>query len=594
MTESRQDPRLVELELKARSDATTAVHELRLLIADEPLNIPAYRTLAKALGQLERDSATGGQLRTTVQAFDHPLMRASDALAAGDLETAEKILRERLIQRPTDVNALILMARLLRDLAYYDACEQLLRLALEFQPQFNGGRLDLASELQRQNRPLEAIAELDRILEREPANRAAQSIKAQALSRGARYNESIALYEKLLQEAPRDATLWSNYGHVLKTVGRSEEGRRAMRTAIEIAPASGSAWWNLSNLKVADFSDEDLRQMEAAVRDPDVSVENRFHLHFALGKALEDAGEFEPAFRHYEAGNALRRQSLDYDPADVTTEVDELCAMFDGQFFREREGWGDPSSEPVFVLGMPRAGSTLVEQILASHSAIEGTMELLNLSAVARDAGRAERNFLELLASFPAEQFAAMGAQYLDETKSFRIEGKPRFIDKMPNNWLMAPLIHLMLPNAKIIDARRHPMACGFSNFKQHFVFGQAFSYDLEWFGRYYGDYVRLMEHMDRMLPGRVHRVIHEELVREPEQEIRSLLDYLELPFEEACLRFHETKRAVKTPSSEQVRRPMNLAGLDHWRNFEQWLGPLRRALGDVVDSYPDAPLFRP
>jgi hypothetical protein len=328
------------------------------------------------------------------------------------------------------------------------------------------------------------------------------------------------------------------------------------------------------------------------VQDPEVSTDDRYHLHFALGKAMEDAGQYEPAFRHYKAGNDLRKQSLDYLPDDITTEVDELCALFDESFFRDRAGWGHSSNDPIFVLGMPRSGSTLVEQILASHSRIEGTMELLNLSAVVRNAGRAEPNFLELVTTFDADRFHAMGKQYLDQTRAFRVEGKPRFIDKMPNNWLMVPLIHLILPNAKIVDARRHPMAFGLSNFKQHYVAGQAFSYDLEWFGRYYRDYVRLMAHIDRVLPGRVHRVIHEELVLNPEKEVRSLLAYLEVPFEKACLRFYETKRAVKTPSSEQVRQPMNVSGLEHWRNFEAWLGPLRQALGNVAELYPEVPDF--
>jgi tetratricopeptide (TPR) repeat protein len=404
------------------------------------------------------------------------------------------------------------------------------------------------------------------------------------------YAESLALYEQLVDETPHEPALWSNYGHVLKTIGRSDEGLRAMRRAVEIDPAYGSGWWHLSNLKIARFSAEDLRQMESAVLSPRISEESRFHLHFALGKALEDEGKYEAAFHHYKAGNDLRKRSLDYDPRDITNEVDQLCALFSPEFLREREGWGYPAEDPIFVLGMPRSGSTLVEQILASHSWIEGTMELSNLAAIAREEGRTEIDFLDRVARFSAEHFAELGNRYVEQTRVFRLEGKPRFIDKMPNNWLMAPLIHLMLPNARIIDARRHPMACGFSNYKQHYAFGQAFSYDLEWFGHYYADYVRLMAHMDRVLPGRVHRVIHEQLVLSPEDEIRALLDYVGVPFEGPCLRFYETDRAVKTPSSEQVRQPLNRRGLDQWRNFEPWLGPLRRSLGPVVDAYPQFP----
>jgi tetratricopeptide (TPR) repeat protein len=584
-----KDPRLQQLERLIAEDPQRATHELRLLIADEPLNTEAYRVLARAIAAADAQ-AGAGHLRTIVRAVDQSLATASEHLDAGDLENAERILRERVIQTPTDATALLLWARLLKALAYYAAAEEMLELALEVQPQFHDARIDLASEMQRQSRPNEALEQVDRVLSGEPGNRAALNIKAAALSRAGSYDGSLAIYQRLIEEAPEDASLWSSYGHVLKTVGRSDEGLQAMRKAVEIDPASGPAWWHLSNLKVARFSPEDLRQMEMALHGRGTSEENRYHLHFALGKAMEDEAKYEAAFRHYEAGNELRKRSLDYDPDDITTEVDDLCRLFTADFLKEREGWGCAAADPIFVLGMPRAGSTLVEQILASHSGIEGTMELSDLAAVARTAGRTERDFLDRVKSFGADQFASMGRQYLDQTRVFRLEGKPRFIDKMPNNWLMAPLIHLMLPNARIIDARRNPMACGFSNFKQHYAYGQAFSYDLGWFGRYYRDYVRLMAHVDRVLPGRVHRLIHEELVRNPDDEIRRLLDYVGVPFEESCLRFHETERAVKTPSAEQVRRPLSAAGLEQWRNFEPWLGELHGALGDVANLYPGVP----
>ncbi len=584
-----KDPRLQELDRMIAVDAARATHELRLLIADEPLNIDAYRVLARAIAATD-DQTGAGHLRTAVRAMDYSLQRASDFLDAGDLENAERILRERVIQTPADVSALLLMARLLKELAYYAAAEEMLLLALEFHPEFHDARIELAAEMQRQSRPYEALAQVEPVLASQPDNHLASNIKAGALSRAGRYEESLGLYERLLERAPADPSLWSSYGHVLKTIGRSDEGLEAMRKAVELDPSSGVSWWHLSNLKVAEFSQQDLRRMKFEVEQPNIPDASRYHLHFALGKAMEDEGNYEAAFRHYRAGNELRKRSLDYDPHDITREVDQLCALFSGDFFREREGWGYPADDPIFVLGMPRAGSTLIEQILASHSEIEGTMELSDLSAVARDAGRAQRDFLDRIGDFTADQFAAMGEQYVKQTRVFRLEDKPRFIDKMPNNWLMAPLIHLMLPNARIVDARRHPMACGFSNYKQHFAFGQAFSYDLEWFGRYYRDYVRLMAHMDRVLPGRVHRIIHERLVRDPDEETRMLLAYVGVAFEESCLRFYETDRAVKTPSAEQVRRPLNSAGLGQWRNFEAWLDPLHHALGPVAELYPDVP----
>jgi tetratricopeptide (TPR) repeat protein len=586
------DPRLDELGRKIATDPAVAVHELRLLIGKEPLNVDAYRLLAAAIAEEDRRSPAAGTVRTVIGGMDQAQMRASGALASRDLETAEVILRQRLVQRPTDAFALVLMARLARVLAFPRQADELLQLAVEFKPDFILARIEIAIELQRQNRHSEAIEEADAILQLDPANEVALTLKGDSLGRAGRYVESVALYEQLLERSPREAGLWTSYGHVLKTMGRFDEGHRAMRTAVEIAPSSGEAWWNLSNLKVAQFSEEDLRTMEGALEDPDLSVENCLQLHFALGKAMEDRREYEAAFRHYDEGNRLRRRSLDYDPEDVTNEVTALRRRFTDAFFAERSGFGSPASDVIFVLGMHRSGSTLVEQILASHSSIEGTMELSDASMIARDAGRGEPDFLDRLSTLGREKFSEMGDEYMRRTRPHRIQNRPLFIDKMPNNWLLVPFIHLILPNAKIIDARRHPMACGFSNYKQHYALGQAFTYDLEWFGRYYSDYVRLMDHVDRVLPGRVYRLIHEELVLNPEREIRNLLDYVGVPFEESCLRFHENSRAVRTPSSEQVRQPLNPAALGHWRAFEPWLEPLRSALGPVAELYPDAPDF--
>jgi tetratricopeptide (TPR) repeat protein len=584
------DPRVDELERKISRDPTAAVHELRLLIADAPLNVAMYRMLANALA--EQRSRSGAGLTTQVSGADQLLQRASQALAAGDLETAEVILRERLIQRPTDVLALVLFARLARALAYHSEADQLVALALEFEPDCTFARIDNAMELQRQNRSGEALEELERVLEREPSNIAVLTMKAAALYRAAQYPESLALYEQLLQGLPREAGLWSSYGNVLKTVGRFDEGQRALRKATEIAPSWGEAWWNLANLKLNAFSVEDLQRMQAAVEDAATRDQDRMHLHFALGKANEDLNRHELAFRHYAEANRLRKQTLGYDPGEIEREVDEFCKFFTASFFEDRRGWGADATGPIFVVGMPRAGSTLVEQILASHSEIEATMELPDMAVLARAAGRGTMRFPHGLAELSPESFQGMGEGYLRRTRPHRREGRPFFIDKMPNNWLFVPLIHLILPNAKIIDVRRHPMACGFSNFKQHFALGQAFSYDLEWFGRYYRDYIRLMDHVDQVLPGRVHRVIYEQLVRDPDAEIRELLDHVGVEFEESCLRFYENKRAVTTPSSEQVRQPLNPAGLDQWRNFESWLDPLRRALGPVADVYPAVPTF--
>jgi hypothetical protein len=318
--------------------------------------------------------------------------------------------------------------------------------------------------------------------------------------------------------------------------------------------------------------------------------EDRLHLHFALGKAYADSGEAERSFRHYAAGNALRKEELGHDPAAVAAQVDRMIATFTPAFLAEREGWGDPSPDPIFIVGLPRAGSTLIEQILACHSRIEGTMELPDIPAIAMREGRDRagdpRDWPAAAAALDAASAAGLGAEYLERTRVQRKTDKPLFIDKLPNNWAYVGLIHLILPNAKIIDARRHPLDCCFSNFRQNFAKGQGFTYDLEHIGRYYADYVRAMDHYDRVLPGRVHRVIHEELLDDPEALVRAMLEYLGLPFEEACLEFHASSRPVRTASSEQVRRPINREGVDQWRPFERWLGPLTDALGDLPESY--------
>jgi Sulfotransferase family len=322
---------------------------------------------------------------------------------------------------------------------------------------------------------------------------------------------------------------------------------------------------------------------------PNLSDEDRFHLDFALGKAFDDARDAERAFGHYAAANSLRKASLDYDPLVIGDHVDKAIACFTTEFLADRAGQGHDAPDAIFILGMPRAGSTLVEQILASHSMIEGTMELPDLPAIAMREGKAggPSGWVNAIGDMSPERLAELGAEFIERTRIQRKTAKPFFIDKLPNNWIYTGLIHLILPNAKIIDARRHPMDCCFSNFRQHFAKGQAFSYDLADMGRYYADYVRAMAHFDSVLPGRVHRVIHEALVADPETEVRALLGYLDLPFEAACLDFHQNARAVRTASSEQVRRPINRDGMDQWQPYAQWLGPLKDALGTVATDYP-------
>ncbi|HYE27864.1 MAG TPA: sulfotransferase [Allosphingosinicella sp.] len=520
-------------------------------------------------------------------------MEAALALVEGRLAVAERLLRPHLKERPTDIAAIRMMAELAGRLGRYRDSENLLRRALELAPGFTAARANLATVLYRQNRPAEAIETLDALLDGEPANPAHQNLKAAALGRIGGYDEAIGLYEQVLARFPDQAKVWMSYGHVLKTVGRQGDSVAAYRRAIAIQPTLGEAWWSLANLKTVALTAADRAAMAAALDSPGLGEEDRFHLHFALGKALEDEGEAAPAFAHYAEGNRRRRAAIDYDADETDRHVERSIALFTPAFLAERAGLGCAAPDPIFILGMPRAGSTLIEQILASHSRVEGTMELPDIPALARRlGGRKLRSdptaYPECLAALGRAELSALGEEYLETTRIQRKTGKPFFIDKMPNNWAHAGFIHLILPNAKIVDARRRPLACAFSNFKQHFARGQGFTYDQAELGRYYRAYVRLMAHVDSVLPGRVHRVIYERMVEDPESEVRRLLDHLGLEFEPACLRFHETERAVRTASSEQVRRPINREGLDQWRAFEPWLGPLKAALGPVLDAYPE------
>lgn len=516
---------------------------------------------------------------------DPRLMAAAMALYDNRLSEAEPLLRAHLKADPFDVYAIRMLAELAGRIGRYKDAEGLLRRALELRPEFGAARANLATCLYRQNKPVEAIAELDRVLIDEPENAGHSNLKAAALGKIGGFDEAIELYGEVLKAAPNQPKVWMSYGHMLKTVGRLDDGIAAYRRAIEIAPTLGEVWWSLANLKTVRFSADDVTAMQAALARHDVSDEDRFHLDFALGKAFEDAKDYAASFAHYDAGNALRRASASYDAGEMTRFVDRNIAATPPAFFAALAGQGCTERAPIFVLGMPRAGSTLVEQILSSHSQVEGTSELPDIPALART-----KDYPENLAGLSPDRLHALGESYLERTRVQRRSDKPLFIDKLPNNWVHVPFIHLILPNAIIIDARRHPMSCCFSNFKQHFAKGQAFSYSLEDMGQYYVDYVRLMRHVDTVLPGRVHRVIYEHMVDDSEAEIRALLDACGLPFEAACLRFHETERAVRTPSSEQVRRPIFRDGTQGWQGFAPWLGSLEAVLGDVLASYPEVP----
>ncbi|MCW3837095.1 sulfotransferase [Sphingomonas canadensis] len=526
---------------------------------------------------------------------DPQLIEAADALRRDALSAAEPLLRERLKAHPTDVAAIRMLAELATRLGRYGDAENLLVRALELAPGFTPARHNLAVVLHRQARSEEALAHVALLLEEDPANPAYRNLKAALLVRIGDYDGAIALYRAVLSELPNQPKVWMSLGHALKTVGKVPESIEAYRTSIAQLPSLGESFWSLANLKTFRFADADIAAMEAQLARADLTPDDRFHFEFALGKALEDAGRYESSFAHYAEGNRLRRAQLSYDPAELSDQLARARTLFTPEFFAARTGGGNPAPDPIFIVGLQRSGSTLVEQILSSHPLVEGTMELPDLPAIARKLGGRKRRgeetrYPEVLAGLDAAELRALGQEYLDLTRIQRKTDRPYFIDKLPNNFAHAGLIHLILPNARIVDVRRHPMGCCFSCFKQHFARGQAFSYDLVELGRYYCDYVGMMDVIDAALPGRVHRVRYEALVADLEGEVRRLLDYLGLAFDPACLAFHRTERAVRTPSAEQVRQPIYTDATDQWRNYAPWLGPLEAVLAPVLATLPDAP----
>jgi tetratricopeptide (TPR) repeat protein len=574
-------------------DPEAAANQAQAILEADPANRDALRLRAAALRRLGRGPEAARAELEAIQSFARApaLARAAQAIAAGQLAAAERLLRPYLVEAPDDAAAILMLADVATALGFFVEAERLLRQAMELAPDFLETRQRLAAALLHQNRVTESIALLDSILDRDPAHRSAALTRATTLGQIGDYEEAARAYELLLGRSADDPTLWMGYAHVLKTMGRAEDAIGAYRRALELNPGSGEAWWSFANLKTVRIGTEETEAIRTALMRPGASPGDRLHLHFALAKALEDSGRFEDSFRHYEEGNRLRREMLPYDPESTRQEVLQWRKLLTPAFLEARRGMGARARDPIFVLGMPRAGSTLVEQILASHPAIEGTSELPHIPiliqrAIEQGWRSGRRLYPQLIAELPAAEMEALGRAYLDAASVHRKLDRPHFIDKLPNNWLNTGFIHLILPEAKIVDVRREPLSCCLSNFKQHFAKGQAFSYELDHVGAYYRDYVELMDHVDRVLPGRVHRLIYEDLVADPEREIRRLLAYLDLPFDPATLRFHENPRAVRTASSEQVRRPINREGLDRWRDFEEWLGPLKTALGPALEGW--------
>ena len=513
-------------------------------------------------------------------------------MIANKLPVAERLLKAYLKAAPTDVTAARMLAEVAVRVGRNDEAQALLEYCLELAPGFSGARYNLAILLHRTNQSNGALAEVEKLLAEDPKRPGYRNLAAVVCSRIGEYERSSEFYQALLEEYPDNAKVWLSYAHVLKTEGKREQCEAAYRKAIERDAGFGEAYWSLANLKTFRFTPDDIKNMNSQVARDSLEVSSRVQFHFALGKSAEDEGNHALSFKHYESGNTLHRSDLNYQSQQNTARAARMKSRFTADFFRDREGMGCTESGPIFIVGMPRAGSTLLEQILASHSMVEGTTELPDIITLAKELrSRATEDeagvYDGVLARMSRTELEELGRQYLERTRIHRKTDKPFFIDKMPNNFLHIGLIQVSLPNARIIDARRHPLACCFSNFKQYFARGQSFSYSLKDVGHFYRDYVDLMDHYDAVLPARIHRVIYESLVNDTEGEVRSVLEYCGLPFEEGCLRFFENKRPVRTASSEQVRQPIYQSGVEQWRHYDAFLAPLRDALGSALEDYP-------
>jgi len=511
---------------------------------------------------------------------------ATFCVQSGNLAEAESLLREHIRTSSNDAPALALLSELLARQGRLPEATIMLQRAAAVLPANGEFKLGLARLLDAQDQVQAALSQLNAIIG--PVRHAftVRALEASLLGKSGDHDREIAIYEDLVRDSPDHPALWNSLGNALKYAGRTEESLVALRRAVKARPSYGEGWWSLANVKTAKFEDADLGAMRRALRGK-VHETDALHLHFALGKALEDRREYEGSFHHYAEGNRIRSAGFQLEQLVVTPFVDEAISNLDSSFFESVGTHGHPDTGPIFVVGLQRAGSTLIEQILASHPLIEGTTELLALQQLwgdlGRDAARESKTVWEALAESGPTRLKAIGKDYLDRVRPFRRTDRPLFVDKLPANWMMVGLIRAVLPNARIIDARRHPMACGFSNFKQHYASGVAFAYSLQSIGRFYADYLRLMHHFDEVQPGAVHHLLNERLVADPEGEIRRLLDFIQVPFDPACLNFHRTKRAVSTPSAEQVRRPINSDGLDAWRRYEPWLEELKQALGSAL-----------
>ena len=591
---------------RALGDVAAAIAAYQQAVTLNPALPASWKALAGLYRSAGRtaDAQNAADVVATIESLPLAVVTANSLFNEGSAQAAEQMIRPFLLQHPDHVEGMRLLARIGMKFGVLDDAEFLLESVLAFAPDYHAARHNYAEVLAERHKHLEALEQVRRLLAVEPRNPVFRALEGNALVGLGKHAEALKILFELRQETPANPTLHLAIAHALKTVGRQSEAIESYRRAAQVRPSFGDAYWSMANLKTYRFTDDEIAHMRSIESDPRVAREDRYHFYFALGKALEDRGEYQQSFHFYERGNALKKEETRYDRASFERTARRQTEVCTREFFAARRGMGCDSPDPIFIVGLPRAGSTLIEQILASHSAVEGTKELAEIPRLVhqlngRESEDTQPHYPDVLASLTAGQLAQLGEKFIADTRIYRGTdrpdtgkpdmgkpdmgkpdmGKPFFIDKMPNNFRHIGLIHLILPNAKIIDARREPMACCFSNFKQLFANGQEFTYSLEDIGRYYRTYVELMRHWDEVLPGKVLRMQHEEVVEDLEGSVRRLLEFCGLAFEPACLEFWKTERNVRTASSEQVRRPIFKEGLDQWRHFEPWLAPLQEAL---------------
>lgn len=561
---------------KAATAFTRATRLNPALLSSWQKLVPLYQELKHVEGQefASQKVAYLSQLPVEIRG-------ARDLMYEGKLALADIVCRRFLQKHKHHVEAMLLLAEVGIKLKLYHDAEFLLESCVEIHPTHQAARAEYAQLLAKLGKFGQAKQQAEMLLKAYPNNHSYLAAKASAMVGIGEVEQAIDLYQQVLNQRNDLPGIQLLLGHAYKADGKIEQAVEAYQQAYQIRPDFGDAYWSLANTKTYRFTDLEISNMQAQLNKVDVEIDDQAHLEFALAKAYEDRQQYADAFNHYQSGNALKNQRNHYSQTKVNEQIEAQKSVFTKRFFSAHQVAGDPSSDPIFIVGLPRAGSTLLEQILASHSQIDGTMELHNVLGLAARLSAKKSGYPQVVDQIEAEYFARFGQQFIHDTQCYR-QGAAFFIDKMPNNFMHIGLIKSILPNAKIIDARRDPMACCFSGYKQLFAEGQEFSYDLDNLAHYYQSYLSLMEHWDTVLPGFVLKVQHEDVIDDLETQVRRMLDFCGLPFETACLEFYKTKRSIKTPSSEQVRQPINSAAREQWKNFDAHLGPLKNAFTKV------------